>query len=127
MQYQQTRLYNLLKVCVVCILFGLLDTVCPVFLLLYLHLHLFSITPFLFFFKILLYIADFLDEDFAFDRETPSGQNQRGWQKSCIGQPNQRKASNFDVSLKNRPQQGGEAEGTHFSFCDTDKNASLKG
>lgn len=71
--------------------------------------------------------ADFLDEDFAFDRETPSGQNQRGWQKSCIGQPNQRKTSNFDVSVKNRPQQGGEAEGTHFSFCDTDKNASLKG
>lgn len=79
------------------------------------------------FFKILLYIADFLDEDFAFDRETPSGQNQRGWQKSCIGQPNQRKASNFDVSLKNRPQQGGEEEGAHFSFSDTDKNASLKG
>lgn len=122
MQYQQTRLYNLLKVRVVCILFGLLDTVCAVFLLLCLHLHLLDL-----FFQILMYIGDFLDEDFGFDRETPSGQNQRGWQKSCIGQPNQRKTSNFDVSVKNRPQQGGEAEGAHLSFCDTDKNASLKG
>lgn len=71
--------------------------------------------------------ADFLDEGFAFDRETPSGQNQRGWQRSYIGQQNQRKTSNYDVSVKNRPQQAGEAEGTPLSFCDTDKSTSLKG
>ncbi|XP_040898727.1 TRAF-type zinc finger domain-containing protein 1 [Toxotes jaculatrix] len=73
--------------------------------------------------------ADFLEEDFGFDRHIPPGKNPREWQRGYIGLPSQRKTSNCDVSVKNRPQQGREAEGAHSSFCDTDKSgsASLKG
>uniref|UniRef100_A0A3P8UAU6 TRAF-type zinc finger domain-containing protein 1 n=1 Tax=Amphiprion percula TaxID=161767 RepID=A0A3P8UAU6_AMPPE len=73
--------------------------------------------------------ADFLEADFGFDRDTAPGQNLRGQQRGYIGLPSQRKTSNCDVSVKNRPQQGREAEGAHLLFCDTDKPgaASLKG
>ncbi|XP_071339094.1 TRAF-type zinc finger domain-containing protein 1 [Trachinotus anak] len=73
--------------------------------------------------------ADFLDEDFGFDRHNLPGKNTRDLQRGYIGLPSQRKTSNCDVSVKNRSQQGMEAEGAHSSFCDTDKSssASLKG
>ncbi|XP_010730835.3 TRAF-type zinc finger domain-containing protein 1 isoform X2 [Larimichthys crocea] len=72
--------------------------------------------------------ADFLD-DFGFDRDTPPGQNLRDWQRGYIGLPSQRKTSNCDVSVKDRPQHGREADGAQSSFCDTDKSAPapLKG
>ncbi|XP_023266439.1 TRAF-type zinc finger domain-containing protein 1 [Seriola lalandi dorsalis] len=65
--------------------------------------------------------ADFFDEDFGFDRHSPPGKSQREWQRGYIGLPSQRKTSNCDVSVKNRPQLGREAEGAHSSFCDTDR------
>ncbi|GLD54008.1 TRAF-type zinc finger domain-containing protein 1 isoform X1 [Lates japonicus] len=70
-----------------------------------------------------------LDEDFGFDRDTSPGKNPRDWQRGYIGLPSQRKMPNCDVSVKNRPQQGREAEGAHSFFCDTDTSgsASLKG
>lgn len=66
-----------------------------------------------------LFTADFSDEDFGFDGHTPL--ERRELQRGYIGLPSQRKTSNCDVSVKNRPQQGREAEGAHSSFCDTDK------
>lgn len=73
--------------------------------------------------------AEFLEEDLGFDRDTPPGQSLRGWQRGYIGLPSQKKTPNCDVSVKNRPQQGREAEGAHLSFCDAEKpgSASLKG
>ncbi|XP_069577646.1 TRAF-type zinc finger domain-containing protein 1 [Brachyistius frenatus] len=72
---------------------------------------------------------NFLEEDFGFDRDTPPGQNPRGWQRGFIGPPSPRKTFNCDVSVKNRPQPSKEAEGAHLSFCDSDKpgSAPLKG
>lgn len=71
--------------------------------------------------------GDFLDEHLGFERDTPPGQ--REWQKGYIGLPSQRKTSNCDVSVKNRPPLGRDAEGAQSSFCDTDKSGSesLKG
>ncbi|XP_078106891.1 TRAF-type zinc finger domain-containing protein 1 isoform X3 [Sander vitreus] len=71
--------------------------------------------------------ADFSDGDF--DRNTPPGQNPREWQRGYIGLPSQRKTSNCDASVKNRTQQGREAEGAHSSFGDPEKSGSafLKG
>lgn len=70
--------------------------------------------------------GDFLGEPLGF---TPQGQNLREWQKGYIGLPSQRKTSNYDVSAKNRPLHGRDAEGAHSSFCDTEKSGSesLKG
>ncbi|KAM9360986.1 TRAF-type zinc finger domain-containing protein 1 [Symphorus nematophorus] len=72
--------------------------------------------------------ADFM-EGFGFDRDTPPGQNLRDLHRGYIGRPSQRKTSNCDVSVKDRPQHGREAEGAQSSFCDTEKSASatLKG
>ncbi|XP_035514033.1 LOW QUALITY PROTEIN: TRAF-type zinc finger domain-containing protein 1 [Morone saxatilis] len=64
--------------------------------------------------------ADFL-EDFGFERDTPPGQNARDWQRGYIGLPSQRKTSNCNVPVKERPQQGLEAEGAQSSFSDTEK------
>lgn len=72
-------------------------------------------------------VADVLDEDFVFGRDIQPGQNLREWQRDFIGLPGQRKTSNCDVSVQNRPQQGREAEGAHSSFCDRSVSASLKG
>ncbi|XP_028269767.1 TRAF-type zinc finger domain-containing protein 1 [Parambassis ranga] len=73
--------------------------------------------------------ADFLEKDFGFDLDTPPEQNPRDWQRGYGGVSGQRKTSNCDVSVKNRPQQGREAEAAHLSVCDTEKPeaASLKG
>lgn len=73
--------------------------------------------------------GDFLDEDFGFDRDAPPGQSLRVWQRGYIGLPSQRKTPNCDVSVKNRPQQGREAEGPPLSFSDAEKagSTSLKG
>lgn len=73
-------------------------------------------------------IADFL-EDFGCERDTPPGQNLREWHRGYIGLPSQRKMSNSDVSVKDGPQHGREAEGAQSSFCNTEKpgSASLKG
>ena len=70
--------------------------------------------------------GDFFGEPLGF---TPQGQNLREWQKGYIGLPSQRKTSNYDVSAKNRPLHGRDAEGAHSSFCDTEKSGSesLKG
>lgn len=67
--------------------------------------------------------------DFGFDRDTPPGQNQRDWQRGYIGLPSQRKTSNCDVSVKDRPLHGREAEGAQSAFYDPDKSGSapLKG
>ncbi|KAK9522798.1 hypothetical protein VZT92_019243 [Zoarces viviparus] len=69
--------------------------------------------------------VDFSEVNFGCDRETPPGPNQMEWQRGYIGLPSQRKTSNCDASVKNRPQQPVmEAEGAHSSFCDSDKSAS---
>lgn len=76
------------------------------------------------------HIANFSDGDFGFDRDTAApGQNPGDWQRGYIGLPSQRKTPNCDASVKNRPLQGGDAEGAHSSFFDTEKSgsASLKG
>lgn len=72
--------------------------------------------------------ADFL-EDFGYDGDTAPGQNLRERQRGYIGLPSQKKTSNCDVSVKDRPQHGREAEGAQSSFCDTEKSgpSSLKG
>lgn len=77
----------------------------------------------------LLHIAEFLDEDFGFDRDTTPGQNVRGWQRDYTGLPSQRKTSNCDAFMRNRSHQGREADGPHLSFCDAENpgSASLKG
>lgn len=69
-----------------------------------------------------------LDEHFGFERDTPPGQNLRDWHKGYIGLPSQRKTSNCDVSVKNRPH-GRDPEGAQSSFCDTEMSGSesLKG
>lgn len=75
------------------------------------------------------HIADF-SEDFGFGRDAPPAVNQGEWQqRGYIGRPSQRKTSNCDASVKNRPQQGRETEGAQSSFCDTEKSgpAPLKG
>lgn len=66
-------------------------------------------------------------EDFRFD--SPPGQNLRELQRGYIGLPSQRKTSNCDISVKDRPQHGREAEGARSSLCDSDKSGStsLKG
>ncbi|XP_029366567.1 TRAF-type zinc finger domain-containing protein 1 isoform X2 [Echeneis naucrates] len=66
--------------------------------------------------------ADFLEEDFGFDRHTSPGRNPREWPRGYIGLPSQRKTSNYDISGKNKSLQGREAEGAHSSFCDPDKS-----
>lgn len=71
------------------------------------------------------HIGDFLEQDFGFERDGPPGQ----WQRGYIGLPSQRKTSNCDVSAKDRPQHGREAEGVQSPFYDAEKSgsASLKG
>ncbi|XP_019956639.2 TRAF-type zinc finger domain-containing protein 1 [Paralichthys olivaceus] len=73
--------------------------------------------------------ADFLDEDFGFDRDAAPGNKPRDWQRGYIGLPSQRNPSNSEVLVKNRPWQSREAEGAQSSFCDSDTSAStsLKG
>ncbi|CAN9513195.1 unnamed protein product [Ophioblennius macclurei] len=73
--------------------------------------------------------GDFLDEDFGFEGEAATGQNLRRMPRGYIGLPSQRKPSNCDVSVRNRPQQSREAEGAQSSFQDseTSASASLKG
>ncbi|XP_029296313.1 TRAF-type zinc finger domain-containing protein 1 isoform X2 [Cottoperca gobio] len=73
--------------------------------------------------------ADFSDGDFGFNRDSQPELNTREWPRGYIGLPSQRKTSNCDASVKNRAQQGREAEGAHSSFSDTEKSASasLKG
>ncbi|XP_078141446.1 TRAF-type zinc finger domain-containing protein 1 isoform X1 [Centroberyx gerrardi] len=68
--------------------------------------------------------ADPLDDRFGFDRERPPWQNLREWQRGYSGLAPQRKMSNCDVFVKNRPQHGREAEGAHPSFSDTEKCGS---
>ncbi|XP_035496159.2 TRAF-type zinc finger domain-containing protein 1 isoform X2 [Scophthalmus maximus] len=68
--------------------------------------------------------ANFLDEDFALDRDNTQGNNPREWQRGYIGLPSQRKTSNSDVSVKNRPWQDREAEQAHSSFCNPDSSES---
>ncbi|XP_054466610.1 TRAF-type zinc finger domain-containing protein 1 isoform X2 [Anoplopoma fimbria] len=67
---------------------------------------------------------DFSDVNFECDRETTHGLNPMEWHRGYIGLPSQRKTSNCDASVKNRPQQGREAEGAHSSFCDTETSGS---
>ena len=69
--------------------------------------------------------ADFLDEEFGYDRHTPLGKNPKEWQRGYIGLPSQRKTSNCDVTVKNRPQQGREADGANSSFYDTENSGSV--
>lgn len=80
-----------------------------------------SVLVFIYILCYCLYIVDFLEEDFGFDGRTPPEKNPREWPRGYIGLPSPRKTSNCDVSVKNRAQQGREAEGAHSSFCDTDK------
>ncbi|KAM9858279.1 TRAF-type zinc finger domain-containing protein 1 isoform 1-T2 [Aulostomus maculatus] len=72
--------------------------------------------------------ADFLGEDFGFDRDLPPGQNLREWPRGYIGLQSQKK-SNCDVSGKSRAQHGRETEAAPSSFCDAEKSSSeaLKG
>lgn len=73
--------------------------------------------------------ADFVDGDFGFERDPPPGQSLRELQRGYIGRPSQRKTSNCDVSVKNRPQYGRESEAAPSSFGDPEKSGSesLKG
>ncbi|XP_068594474.1 TRAF-type zinc finger domain-containing protein 1 [Brachionichthys hirsutus] len=71
---------------------------------------------------------DFL-EDFGCDGDAAPRQNLREWHRGYIGLPSQRKKSNCDVSMKDRPQHGREAEGAQppFGVADKPGSAYLKG
>lgn len=64
--------------------------------------------------------ADFLEEAFAFEGEAATGQNPRPIPRGYIGLPSQRKPSNCDVSVRNRPQQSREAEAAQSPFHDSE-------
>lgn len=93
--------------------------VCPRFMRVFNYTHCVCPVP---------HIADFSDVNFGCDRETP-GLNPMDWQRGYIGLPSQRKTSNSDASVKNRPQPGMEAEGAHSSVCDAETSGApaLKG
>ncbi|XP_029960206.1 TRAF-type zinc finger domain-containing protein 1 isoform X2 [Salarias fasciatus] len=73
--------------------------------------------------------ADFLEDNFGFEGDAATGQNLRRAPRGCIGLPSQRKPSNCDVPVRNRPQQSRDAEGAQSPFHDSESSASasLKG
>ncbi|KAM9392221.1 TRAF-type zinc finger domain-containing protein 1 [Pholidichthys leucotaenia] len=72
-------------------------------------------------------VVDLLDENSESDGKAPPGADIGSWHGGYIGQQSHKKMSDYDVFVRNRPQQGGTAEASHFSFFDTERPGSLKG
>ncbi|KAM8866313.1 TRAF-type zinc finger domain-containing protein 1 isoform 2-T2 [Synchiropus picturatus] len=66
--------------------------------------------------------ADFSEAALGSDMCSPPRQNMREWPRGFMGPQGQRKTSNWDAAVKNRPQHGRGAEGAQPSLSDSERS-----